>query len=231
MKYLIALVITTNLFAAENLRLINVDGIVERAVKPDLVSFNLKVWAKADKAREALKNQIIEEQKLKKGLEKFSIDSKDIMSISFDVNPSYKWEPKTGKNILEGYEAQETISITLRKIEDVGRFLDEIASGDSKQGVSINSLSWDTSKRIEIGKELLTEAVNVARVKAENLATAAKVKIKNVHYINPQNFNEQPVMMNMKIAASEDESGRSFAKLNEGQIKISSTVNVQFEIE
>lgn len=235
MKFLLSLIFfSQTIFAAENVRLINVDGVVEKSFKPNMVSLSIIVWAKADKAKEALKDQVEESDRAKKVIKKFKIEDKDVMTVGFDLSPNYFWDQKANQNVINGYNATESINITLRNIDDAGKLIDEISSGEKKSGVNINNINWDISNREDVQKDLLSEAVKVAAKKAELLATAAGVKIKRVFAITPGSTSfYAPPMANMKMMADGLGGARESAapQFQSGQIKVSNSVTVNFEIE
>jgi uncharacterized protein YggE len=220
--------------AISEVRLISVEGVVEKSFKPTIISFNLNIWGKANTAKEAQKFQAEESMRVKKILKEFEIKEKDTMTTAYELNPNYVYDQHSGQRNINGYQATETVTIILRKIEEGGKFIDEISSVKPKGvGVNINNINWDIENREIVQKELLTDAVDVALKKAELLAIASHVKIKNVHHLVPGNGNVfSPPISNLKSfnggALSESMPQTS---IQSGQVKVLSTVNIDYEIE
>lgn len=232
-KMISALLTLISLSAFSDTRLISVEGTIEKSFKPNMIIFNVLVWAKGSNAKEAQKAQTIESLRIKNILIAQSILEKDFMSTNYDLNPDYFYDQKIGKNSITGFHANETIQFTLRKTEEAGKIIDAISSNNGKSsGVNINGITWDINNREELQRNLLSDAVLAAKAKAELLANAAHVKIKNVHKITPFNtINYAAPMMNMKSMNAELSGGAPQTSLESGQVKILASVNIDYEID
>lgn len=233
MKSVITLM--TILFALQahaDIRLIQIEGTSEKSFKPDMATFTLGVWAKGTNAKEAQKLEAKESNRLRAIFKKFKIEDKDIMTSGYSLNPNYIYNPKNGQNTIAGFMAQESISVTLKSSEEVGNFFDEVSTMKEKEsGVNINNLSWDIEKRIEVGNDLMIEAVKNARARAEVIAKAAGVKIKNVFRVNPQPIPEREFAPGGLMMKSMAEDAAVPTNLQAGNVKVRVAVNIDFEIE
>jgi uncharacterized protein len=224
------LFLSLNAWSAD-VRLITVDGLAEKAFSPDIVRLNINVWGKGDSAKKAQVNSQNHYETLKKSVEKFKIKKEDIQTTSYDLSPNSIYEPKTNRSIVQGYTVTQGLSITLRKVDEAGEFIDSL-SNDSKAmngGVSVLSLGCDISKRGEEEKNLLAGAVASAEEKANLLARAAKVKIKGLYRLSPKMAGGPVFERQAKMMMSDANSGGT--QLMTGEVKVSSEVVAEYIIE
>ena len=218
---------------ANDVRLISVTGVVEKSFQPDIVRLNISVWGKGDSAKKAQANNQSNYEVLKKGLETFKVKKEDIQTSNYELSPEYVYDQKTNKNNIVGYNANQGVTITLRKIEDAGLFLDSLSTNSKSMtgGVNINSLTFDLDKRGDEERALLADAVRSAEAQAEVLAKAAKVKLKGLYRLSPRSANS-PVPMyeggaTLKAAMRTNDT----TQLSSGIVKISGEVAADYIID
>jgi uncharacterized protein YggE len=218
--------------AETSVRLISVNGKAEKSFQPDIIRLSVSVWGKGDSAKKAQANNQGQYDLLKKSVEQFGIQKEDIRTTSYDLNPDYFYNPKTNKNSITGYTANQGLNITLRKIEDAGKFIDSLTT-DSKtltSGINIGNFAFDLDKRKQEEEALLKEAVKLAEGKAEVLASAARVKLKGVYHLTPQDMAMQPMYM-QAMELGKAKGGSNATQLMSGEIKIEASVSADYIIE
>jgi uncharacterized protein YggE len=218
---------------ANNPQLISVNGIGERSVDPNIVIINLEIFGKSVAAKAAQDLQAKEYNRIKSIVEKFKIKKDDFITQNFSINPEYTYDPKTQISKLSGYRVSHQVQMTYKKVDDAGQLIDALTSTAKVDtaGVQIQSISWDSDKKSPAESEAMIDAVQAAKDKAEKLAKAAGVKIKNVYLISQTSGSESvaPVFSgNMKAMAME--SVHTATAVQGGQIKVKSEVLMQFEI-
>lgn len=218
---------------ANNPQLISVNGIGERSVDPNIVIINLEIFGKSVAAKATQDLQAKEYNRIKSIVEKFKIKKDDFITQNFSINPEYTYDPKTQISKLSGYRVSHQVQMTYKKVDDAGQLIDALTSTAKVDtaGVQIQSISWDSDKKSPAESEAMIDAVQAAKDKAEKLAKAAGVKIKNVYLISQTSGSESvaPVFSgNMKAMAME--SVHTATAVQGGQIKVKSEVLMQFEI-
>lgn len=218
---------------ANNPQLISVNGIGERSVDPNIVIINLEIFGKSVAAKAAQDLQAKEYNRIKSIVEKFKIKKDDFTTQNFSINPEYTYDSKTQISKLSGYRVSHQVQMTYKKVDDAGQLIDALTSTAKVDtaGVQIQSISWDSDKKSPAESEAMIDAVQAAKDKAEKLAKAAGVKIKNVYLISQTSGSESvaPVFSgNMKAMAME--SVHTATAVQGGQIKVKSEVLMQFEI-
>lgn len=215
-------------------RLISVTGLAERSFTPDMARVLVNVWGKSENARNAQKLANEQNENFKKVIANFDIKKEDVMTTGYDLTPDYSYDNKAGTNKIVGHTASQTIRVTLKKTDIVGKFLDALIKEEKnlKAGTSVQGVSWDIEKRDDIQRELLAEAVKNAEAEASVLAKAARVKIKNVYHLTPQSFSTPVPMFQADALMMKSASGGGReTSVFTGEIKVKAQVAADYEIE
>jgi uncharacterized protein YggE len=135
-----------------------------------------------------------------------------------------------GKRIKKGYYASTAISFESNTMEDYR----SLWIGLSRlKTVSINGVSFDTSKRIEIQDKTRIEALKAARNKAIDLADALGAKIAEPLMIEEeatQNNDSRSVVNNARMSRVASDSGNSGPSLSVGTIPIRMRIKTVFRL-
>jgi uncharacterized protein len=168
---LVALIFVNPAFAedAKLNRVISVSGHGEVSAVPDVANINIGVYSPAETASDALEANTKAMNKLMDVLKKAGIDSRDIATSNFSVGPRYDYNANTQPPKVIGYEVNNTVTITVRKIAELGELLDVAVSAGSNQ---INGISFSVSKPEAMLDGARKDAVADARRKAEIYAAA-----------------------------------------------------------
>jgi len=219
-----------SVFAAD--KLIQVNGIAETSLEPNMISMNVEVWSKSANAKTAQQLAAQEFKNVKKVFDDFKVKKEDIQTDNYSLQPEYQWDPKTQQNKALGFRVVQTLNITLRSVEGAGPFLDALI--DHKQGKSagmnVNSIRWDSDQRAQAEITALGEAVKSAKAKADELAKAAGVKIKSVSKLQHSSATIQPPMpLHGGMAKTMMAEAAAPTELAGGQIKVRVEVQAEYE--
>lgn len=234
-KYFFVLFVYTPFVFAVNPQLISVNGLGERTVDPNMVIVNIELFGKASTALLSQNLQAKEYNRIKAIIEKFKIKKEHFSTQNFSIHPEYTYDQKAQVSKLTGYRVSHQVQVTFKKVDEAGELIDALTSKEKvdTSGVLIQSISWDSDKKSAAESEAMTDAVQVAKNKAEKLAKAAGVKIKNVYLISQSSGAESIIPQvlggNFKAMAM-DSGGQSSTSIQGGQIKVRSEVLMQFEI-
>lgn len=228
MAALLTLTLVGPLAQADN-RLIIVNGVAEKGLDPNMVQIELGVWSKAPSAKQAQGLAAEALTHLRKTFETFKVKKEDVQTAGYTLAPDYEYDEKTRRNKLVGYQVTQTLNVILRKVEDTGNFLDAVTTDkkSNNSGVNVSSLNWDSDKRSQAVQQVLGEAVRAARVKADEIAKSAGVKIKNVFKISHQTMDRGPIMRNFAAA----EMKASGTAVEAGQVTVRVEVQAEYEIQ
>lgn len=229
-----AIVITPLLGFAEALpALISVNGTSEIAIEPNMVIVQVESWGKATTAEEAQNFQAEQFKKLKSALEKFKIGKDELKSLNYNIYPDYFYDQKNQTNKIVAYRVSHQLSIALKKIDQAGNLFDVITNASTKSGsgATVQSINWDNSNRSDFEKQGLESAVQRARTKADILAAASNVKIRRVYRISYNSGGDFTPAPQMEMAQMKAMTRTASTELAPGQIKLSTTVLIDFEIQ
>lgn len=227
-------------FAADNIRLISVKGEGEVKVKPDIASIQLHVVSKAKDAKSAQEKNAAEMARVMKALKsEFGLDEKDIQTSGFNLNPEYRYEQKSGKQVFLGFTANHSLTAKVRKLETVGPIIDSIpGKGKEDLAVNLGGVSFDVEDRRALEVKALEVAMQNARARADALAKFSKRGIKDVLRISDSNVQYEPYqlaagnnyMMDAAEAAPAAKAARPATQISTGEIEVSATVSADFEL-
>lgn len=232
-SFLSVLLLSTISHADVNPALISVTGMAEVAIEPNMIIIQVESWGKANSAEEAQKLQAEQFKKVKTAVDKFKILKEDFKSLNYNIYPEYFYDQKTQNNKIVAYKVSHQISITLKKIDQAGNLIDAVtnASTKSSSGATVQSMNWDSSNRADFEKQALETAVQRARSKADILASASNVKIRRVYRINYQSGADFAPPAQMEMMSAKALGSGAATDLAPGQIKLNTTVNMDFEIQ
>lgn len=225
----------SNGLAAEVVKLVSVRGEGEASIAPDMAEIQLQVTSKAKDAKGAQTKNAKEMVRVEKVLkDQFKIESKDIQTNNFQVFPEYNYENNGKRNFL-GFRADHGLSVTVRKMEQVGNLLDSlVGKGTEDISVQLSGVSFSSSKRKEVEIQALELAMKSASHRAEALAGFAKKKIKGVLRITDSHLGHVPPpmltggMAMMKMAGDQEAQN---TQISSGEIKVNAQVSVEYELD
>src|SRR3546814_7625981 len=112
---------------------------------------------------------------------------RDIQTSSLNLNPQYRYQENQPPQLV-GYQASNTVQVTVRRIAESGRIVDMLVASGSNQ-ISGPSLSID--KPDAAFDEARTKAVAKARARAELYARAAGLRVKRILSIRSEEHKSE----------------------------------------
>ncbi|HTY13581.1 MAG TPA: SIMPL domain-containing protein [Candidatus Omnitrophota bacterium] len=164
----------------KNDRILTVSGTGRVETVPDRVSVRLGVELLRKTVQEAQNDNAAAMDKVMAAIKKLNIPADRIATSNFNLWPEMKYENDQSPK-LAGYHCSNQISIDLDDVKLVSRVID---AGVSAGANNILGLQFSRKDDLEAKKSALEKAVKEARSKAEALAAAAGVKLKDIVNIN-----------------------------------------------
>lgn len=229
---ILVFVLATSTVHAAAERAIVVNGVAEKSLDPNLVNFMVEVWSKAATAKQAQQLAAGQFKQIKKTFEDYKVKKEDIQTDNYSLNPEYEYDQKLRQNKMIGFRVSQSISVTLRKVEEAGNFLDSLVSDkkSTEVGINVNSINWDSDKRPQVETAALGDAVRSAKLKAEEIAKAAGVKIKGVSKISHMSSGGGPTPVYRSFGAKVAMMEAASTEVPAGQIKVRVEVSAEYEI-
>jgi uncharacterized protein len=225
---LLAVLATTPLGAeeAKMARTISISGHGEVMVVPDVAVVSVGVTTQGNNAREALDVNTKSMASLLDTLKKAGVDARDMTTSNFSVGPRLDYGSNNGQppKVL-GYDVNNMVTITVRKIDELGELLDVAVSTGSN---TINGISFSVAKPDAMLTEARKAAVIDARSKAETYAAAGGFKLGNIVSISEGAAYQPPQPYLAKAARAAPAEAVPIAQ---GEQALSVDVSITYEIQ
>ena len=197
------------------------EGVV--SVAPDMATVFVGVSRQARRADDALQAASEAVASVLSRLRSEGIEARDIQTRNIGLSPQYARSNDGTAPRVTGYMASNDLIVRVRAFDRLGAVLDAIVVDGAN---AMNGLSFDVAERAGLDQRARSEAVEIARDKAEVLADAAGVELGRVMSISeagagPVGFAADRGMM-MEARAAVPIAG--------GEIDIRASVTMVFEI-
>jgi uncharacterized protein YggE len=166
------------------MRQVSVVGHGEAKGTPDTASVQIGVETQAATAQQALAQNNTQAQAIVQKLTELGVAEKDIQTSNFNIFPAYG---NDGRQV-EGYRVSNIVTVTIRNLEQAGDLLDQVVSAGAN---SVYGVSFSVENPDALLEQARTAAIENARARAEQLASASGASIGQVLVIN-ENVGAQP---------------------------------------
>ena len=102
-------------------------------------------------------------------VEKPRVTEEDIVTSHFSVYPSYRYDEKTDKQVLENYQAYTSVNVTTNDVDNAGKYVDAALNAGA---TGTNGVTFSLEKPETYYNQALTEAVKAAQSSATAIAQA-----------------------------------------------------------
>jgi uncharacterized protein YggE len=160
-------------------------------------------------------------------LKGMGVDAKDIQTTSYSVYPAYDWN--NGKQTLRGYTVSQNVHVKVRDLEKVG---DIIGTAGELGANQIGGISFSVDEPETLKEQARLKAIENAKQKASDLASAADVKLVRVVSFQESYNTPGPVPYYDKMALGMGGAQAAPAPAVEaGSSEIVADVTLTYEIE
>jgi uncharacterized protein YggE len=200
-----------------------VDGTGKVSGIPDVLRLDMGVQHNGNDVNQALNAANSDVAKIKKALDKYKIDPKDIQTSQLTINPHYE---NNGK--VNGYEVFEGLTVKLRDLAKAGQAISDAAAagGDATR---INGVTFDIEDNAKLVQAARDAAFADAKSKAEQYAKLAGRRLGNVTQITENTSTEGEPMPYAAGAAMADSSAKS-VPVDAGSQQVSVNSSVTWEL-
>ncbi len=212
-----------------------VTGEASIRVEPDVSYINVGVSSLAETVAEARGEAAAAMDAIIAAVKAHGLTDNDIQTTSFNIWTQYDWVEseedgqRVGKQVLVGYEVNNSARLTVRDLDAIGQIIDDTAEagGDATR---INGISFSIEDPEQYEDSLRESAVADALKEADHLAELAGVGVGELTYIgrvgavSPTSFGRDSPTM---VQESLDDS----TQIRGGQTEVSMRVQTVFSIE
>ena len=210
----------------QTVRSINVSGVGRVKAAPDVADISLGVTIRDMEAGNASQKAAEAMDAVVTALLGMGIAEADIQTTSLSLNPVYNWESETPE--ITGWEANNMVNVTIRDIDSVGDVVDSATAAGAN---SINGISFRVEDATEAEAAARSAAVADAQAKADQLAADAGVTITGIITITESGGQQpEPLYLDREEMAGEAADGMAKTPILPGEVELSVSVIIQFEI-
>jgi len=210
------------------LRAVSVTGSGEVKAQPDMAYVTLGVEARRPTLAEARTEVNATVERLLALTRELKIEPKFVDSTRLQVQPDYRWDEKESRQVLLGYVVSRQVDVELHDLDRLGTLLEKSVSAGVNQ---VGGARLDSSRRKELERAALTQAVDDARLNADALARAAGAKLGPVQSLSTTGTMPVPMYaqkaMSVAAAPMADEAEQTYQP---SEMKFTANVSAQFEL-
>jgi uncharacterized protein YggE len=210
------------------LRAVSVTGSGEVKAQPDMAYVTLGVEARRPTLAEARTEVNATVERLLALTRELKIEPKFVDSTRLQVQPDYRWDEKESRQVLLGYVVSRQVDVELHDLDRLGTLLEKSVSAGVNQ---VGGARLDSSRRKELERAALTQAVNDARANADALARAAGARLGPVQSLSTTGTMPVPMYaqkaMSVAAAPMADEAEQTYQP---SEMKFTANVSAQFEL-
>lgn len=206
--------------------LLNVSAQAEAKRVPDIATLSTGVVTQATDANAAMRANAEQMNKVVAAIKAAGIADRDIQTSGVNLNPQYHYTENQPPRIT-GYQASNTVNITVRDIGKLGKILDALVAVGANQ---INGPSFDIDdKKKDAGyDEARRAAVEKAQARAEMYAKTLGVRVRRIVSISEGSGFRPPMPMPMMAMAKMDRAEST--PISPGESTLSVNLDVMFEL-
>jgi len=206
-------------------RTISLSGHGEVKSVPDLAFVTAGVVSQGATAAEALAANTQAMNALFAALKDAGIAERDVQTSNFSVQPRYDYSNNQAPKLV-GYDVSNNVTVTLRKIADLGPLLDRLVQSGSNQ---INGVTFQVSEPDQAMDEARKLAAADAARKAKVYAQAMGVELGPVMQVSEGATFQPPVPMVRGMVMKADAAAP--VPVAAGEQTLAVDVNVTWEIK
>jgi uncharacterized protein YggE len=211
-----------------NTRQMTVAGTGKVYLTPDVSYIVIGVRSEADTVADALGKNNTQSTAVAAKLKELGVAEKDVQTSAFNVYPQQEFD-RDGKPIRSFYVVENTVNVTVRDLKKLGEILDAVVRNGAN---TINGISFDVENKASAITEARRLAIEDARKQADEMATAAGVKLGSVMNLSVyQNGNPTPMYDAKGMGAANATGGGAQVPIAAGQLVIFMQSSITYELK
>jgi uncharacterized protein YggE len=203
---------------------ITVNGEGKIKVKPDTASLNVGVQATAATATEALSQANTSGAALIAALKGAGVSDNDIVTSGLSIYPQYS----SGGNTISGYQAANSVTVTVRDITQTGPVID-VAAAAAGDHITISGVSFYVNDTEALIGAARANAIDNAKKRATEYAEAAGVSVGGVLQISEVSVSN-PIPLMYGAAADSAAGASAPTPIQTGTQDLSVSVTVVYQL-
>lgn len=198
--------------------------------KADIANIEVGLKTSVKKtAAEATSESTDKMNKIISELTKLNIESKDIKTSNYTLNPVYNWTNAKGQELI-GYEVTQTLTLKIRDLDKIG----EVIAKTTEQGANqVGNINFTIDDEFALKNQARELAINKAKEKAILIANQSGMKLGEVKSVIE---NSDPIISpimysNAKMDSSVQNESMARPNIQSGQNEIKVEVTLVYEVK
>jgi hypothetical protein len=198
--------------------------------QPDQAQLQVGVQAFSANANDARAQAAQAMSAILDALKKQGVADKDIQTGYLSIQPNYDYSG--GKQQQSGYIAYNSVSVTIRNVNNVGTIVDAVTQAGGNH-VIVNGVQFSSSDPSQAQDEALQNALADAKRQAQKVAAASGVGVGSPISVQVGSCGQSNVLQlaNGDKGASSGSSGSPTTPVQPGQQQVDAYVGVVFAIK
>lgn len=210
---------------AQSGTLISISATGEASKVPDVANISAGVVTEAEDSEKAMRDNAVQMEQLMKAIKKAGIDDKNVQTSGISLSPRYDYQQGRRPQIT-GYQANNTVSVKVRRLEKLGEVLDTLAAAGANQ---IHGPSLEIGEPEPVMAEARKQALDKARARAETYAESLDMKVRRIVSVSENGGPGIPrPMMRAEMAAAKADAATPVAP---GETTLTVNLDLVFELK
>jgi len=195
-------------------------------VEPDQAEIDIGVVTQARSAPDAAKENAEKLSRVMAELKKLLGKGDELKTVSYSLNPNYRYPREGGKPEITGYTATNIIRIKTGALDKVAKLID---TGMQSGANTINRLAFTLKDEHGAQLQALRLASTKAKAKAEEMASALGLKVVKVLSVTEGERVVRPILAQARGLQTEAIAAAP-TPIEAGTIEVRSSVSLTAEI-
>jgi uncharacterized protein YggE len=218
---------TINQAAPENARTLNVNGLGQVYLTPDIAYIYIGVHTEDATASDAVESNKVQTNAVIEALKTAGVAENDIRTTNFSIWPSQQYGPD-GTVTGSVYMVDNSVYVTVRDLDGLGDLLDSAITAGAN---SVNSIQFDVADKTEAVKEARAKAMEDAKLQAQELAETAGVTLGDIQNVNFYDNSPYPFAEGKGGGGGGAFDAAASVPIQPGQLTIAVTVSLTYTIK
>jgi uncharacterized protein len=207
-------------------RFVRASGEATVHAKPDRAEVTIGVASRAPSAQAASSQNAAESSRVLDAIKQVLGKAGEVKTSGYSLSPQYDYSDRHAPH-LNGYEAANTVSVTVDDLSFLGKVID---AATSTGATNVNGISFTLRDPSQVRAQALAEAATHARANAEALAKALGVTVLNILEAQP---SETPVIRPLAktFAPSAMMAAQPATPIEAGDVDVHAAVTVTMQIQ
>ena len=205
--------------------LLSVSANAEARRTPDIANVSTGVVTRAPDANGAMRANAEQMAKVVAAIKAAGVAERDIQTSGVNLNPDYRYA-ENQPPVITGYQASNTVNITVRDISRLGKLLDALVATGANQ---INGPTFDVDDKDSAYDEARRSAIAKAQARAEMYAKALGQRVRRIVSISEGGGFGMPQPMPM-MAMAKAERMQADTPIAPGENVLGVNLDVVFEL-